>query len=62
MMNIIKRLLKRFLKSLFSPYIPTAATFLFAVVLVYFFPDGPIWPVGVFFILMVYITVRYLKW
>ncbi|WZV99130.1 hypothetical protein AAEY27_04320 [Kosakonia sp. BYX6] len=61
MMNLIRRFFKRLFRSLFSTYAPALLTLLFAVVLVQFFPDGPIWPVGVFFIFMVYVFARYVK-
>ncbi|MBZ6388137.1 MAG: hypothetical protein MIK82_09955 [Pantoea piersonii] len=51
MMNLIKRFFNRVFKSLFSLYAPTVLTVLFAIVLVHFFPEGPLWPVLVFFIL-----------
>ena len=62
MMNLIKRIIKRLFKSLIFPYVPAVLTLVFAVVLVHFFPDGPIWPVGIFFIFMVCIFARYVKW
>jgi hypothetical protein len=37
-------------------------TLAFAIVFVRFFPDGPIWPIGIFAIIMVYIVARYAKW
>jgi hypothetical protein len=62
MINLIKRIFKRLFKSLVSLYGPALLTLLFAVVLVQFFPEGPIWPVGVFAIFMLVIFDRYVKW
>ncbi|GLR10235.1 hypothetical protein COO59_05980 [Mixta theicola] len=62
MMNLIKRFFKRLFKSLISLYGPAVLTLIFAVALVQIFPDGPIWPVGVFAIFMVFIFARYVKW
>nr|WP_114195388.1 hypothetical protein [Edaphovirga cremea] len=62
MMNFIRRFFKRLFKSLFSMYGPALLTLLFAVVLVHFFPDGPIWPVPIFLVFMLVIFGRYVKW
>lgn len=58
MVDIICRLLKRIFKSLLSDYGPAILTILFALVLFYFFPNGPLWPVPVFFILV----LIFVKW
>nr|WP_025901994.1 hypothetical protein [Tatumella sp. UCD-D_suzukii] len=62
MMNLAIRIFKRLFRSLFSMYGPALLTLLFAAVLVQFFPDGPIWPVPVFLVLMLFIFGRYVKW
>ncbi|KQN52830.1 hypothetical protein ASE99_12015 [Serratia sp. Leaf51] len=60
------RFLKRFLlwqfKFLCSIFAPGLLILLFAIGFFDFFPDGPIWPVGVFAILVIFIFVRYVKW
>jgi len=62
MMKFLKKFLRWQLKFLFSMYGPGLLTLLFAIGLVHFFPDGPIWPIGVFAILMVVLFSRYMKW
>lgn len=61
MMNFIRRVFKRFFKSLFSMYGPAVLTLIFAVVLVRFLPDGPLWPVPLFFVIVIVIFYRYVK-
>ncbi|MDX6039472.1 hypothetical protein SIL11_01945 [Scandinavium sp. V105_1] len=61
MMNLINRFFKRLFTSSVLPYGPALLTLVFAVVLVHFFPEGPIWPVGAFFIFMIFIFSRYIK-
>nr|WP_073980984.1 hypothetical protein [Erwinia sp. ErVv1] len=62
MMNLIRRFFRRLFRSLFSMYGPAVLTLIFAVVLVRFFPDGPIWPVPIFLLFMLFIFGRYVKW
>ncbi|MFC6360745.1 MULTISPECIES: hypothetical protein [Tatumella] len=62
MMNLIKRFFRRIFRSLISMYGPAILTLLFAVVLFQIFPDGPIWPVPIFFIFVIVIFYRYVKW
>ncbi|MCG0454961.1 hypothetical protein L6R44_02490 [Enterobacter cloacae complex sp. ECC445] len=52
MMHLIKRFFRRIFRSLISMYGPAFLTLLFAVVFFQFFPDGPLWPVPIFFILV----------
>ncbi|HEY4466830.1 MAG TPA: hypothetical protein VGN53_03415 [Klebsiella sp.] len=59
MMNFIKRFFRRIFRSLISMYGPALLTFLFAVVLFRFFPDGPIWPVPLFFVFVMVILSIY---
>lgn len=47
--------------SLVLLYGPGVLTLLFAMVFIHFFPSGPIWPVGVFAIFIIYIFARYVK-
>ncbi|PJR62485.1 hypothetical protein CWM52_13990 [Raoultella sp. T31] len=61
MMNIIKRIFCRIFRSLVLLYGPGVLTLLFAMVFIHFFPSGPIWPVGVFAIFIIYIFARYVK-
>ncbi|ASE41569.1 hypothetical protein FDX06_19025 [Citrobacter sp. wls618] len=49
----------RFLSSLYGPVI---FTIIFALLQGYFFPDSPVWPTGVFAIVMIVIFTRYCKW
>lgn len=59
--NIIRRFFRRLFRSLVSLHGPALLTFVFAIVFVPFFPDGPIWPVGLFAIFIIYIFARYVK-
>lgn len=59
MMNFIKRFFRRIFRSLISMYGPALLTLLFAVVLFQFFPDGPIWPVPLFFVFVMVILSIY---
>lgn len=60
-MNILKRMCCRVFKSLISIQGPAFLTLLFAVALFYFFPDGPLWLVGVFAIFITYMFSRYIR-
>ncbi|WP_367273559.1 hypothetical protein [Pluralibacter sp.] len=62
MMNIIKRLFRRLFKSLVSFYGPALLTIIFALLQAHFFPGSPVWPIGVFFIFIMVIFGRYVKW
>lgn len=62
MIDLIKRFLLWQIRAFLSLYGPTLLTIIFAILFVHFFPDGPIWPVGVFFILIMIVAIRYLKW
>nr|WP_259267279.1 hypothetical protein [Buttiauxella sp. BIGb0471] len=62
MMNFIKRFFRRVFRSLISMYGPALLTLIFAVTLFQFFPDGPIWPVPIFSVLVIIIFYRYVKW
>ncbi|MFC0139339.1 hypothetical protein ACFFJN_04025 [Erwinia mallotivora] len=59
MMNLIKRLFRRIFRSLISYYGPALLTLLFAVVFFQFFPDGPVWPVPLFFVFLLVILTIY---
>ncbi|KJV28778.1 hypothetical protein VI01_16805 [Pantoea sp. SM3] len=61
MINYLKRFIKWQFKFLFSYYGPALLTIIFGVVFVHYFPQGPIWPVGAFALLMVILVFRYLK-
>lgn len=43
-------------------YGPGLLTLVFAMAAQYFFPGSPIWPVGVFAILVIVMVGRYVKW
>lgn len=58
-MNFIKRFFRRVFRSLISMYGPALLTLLFAVVLFQIFPDGPIWPVPLFFVFVLVILTMY---
>ncbi|EIW9478783.1 hypothetical protein FYL58_15670 [Klebsiella aerogenes] len=60
-MGFVKSLLKRFFKTLISAYVPALLVVIFAVVFFRFFPEGPVWPVGVFVIFIIYVFARYVK-
>ncbi|RKJ93492.1 hypothetical protein D7S44_05670 [Pantoea piersonii] len=63
MAKTLKRFFKRLIKSLVSDYAPALLTFLFAVFLIHYFPEGPLWPVLIFFIFIAIIIERwYMKW
>ncbi len=62
MWNIIIRIFRRLFMSLFALYAPQALILIFAIALVHFFPDGPVWPVGLFALFIIYIFARYCKW
>ncbi|MEB7600212.1 hypothetical protein NGC43_16230 [Raoultella terrigena] len=62
MMNYIKRFLKWQCRILFSMYGPTWLTIIFALIQEYFFPSSPVWPIGLFFVFMMIIFGRYVKW
>ena len=61
-MKFVKQMLLWLCRQLFSLYGPPLCIIIFALLQAYFFPDSPIWPVGVFAMFMVYIFSRYVKW
>lgn len=62
MINFLKRFLCWQCRFLFSMYEPGLLTLVFAMAAQYFFPGSPIWPVGVFAILVIVMVGRYVKW
>lgn len=54
MMDLIKRIFRRIFRTLVSYYGPSVLTLLFAVIFFQILPDGPLWPVPIFFIVMVF--------
>ncbi|MEJ4044088.1 hypothetical protein [Erwinia sp. SLM-02] len=62
MMMYIKRFLRWQGRFFFSVYGPTVLTIIFALVQAHFFPSSPVWPIGVFFIAVMIIFGRYVKW
>ncbi len=61
MVDFIKRCFNRLCKSLFLLYAPQILILFFAIVFFKMFPDGPLWPVGVFVVFIVFVFARYLK-
>ncbi|AWF51828.1 putative membrane protein [Klebsiella michiganensis] len=37
-------------------------TIIFALLQGYFFPESPVWPIGVFAMIMIVVFTRYCKW
>lgn len=62
MLNHFKRFLRWQGRTFFSSYGPTALTILFALIQSHFFPGSPVWPIGLFFIVVMVIFGRYVKW
>ncbi|PSN06896.1 hypothetical protein C7G83_14955 [Siccibacter turicensis] len=62
MMKSLKTFLLWQLRFLSSLYGPVFLTIIFSLLQGYFFPDSPVWPIGVFAIVMVFIFTRYCKW
>ncbi|WP_306206508.1 hypothetical protein [Erwinia pyri] len=62
MINLIKRFFKRMFKSLVSMYGPAILTILFAMAQGVLFPDSPIWFVPLFFVFVMVVFYRYVKW
>ncbi|HAI04838.1 hypothetical protein CBI35_12080 [Pantoea sp. AV62] len=61
MRNLIIRVFKRIFKSWISLYGPALLTLAFAVALFQIFPDGPLWPVPVFAVLVIIFFHRLVK-
>ncbi|UNC51767.1 hypothetical protein D5067_0020070 [Enterobacter huaxiensis] len=61
-MIYIKRMLLWLARQLFALYAPQICVIVFAVSYINFFREGPLWPIGIFAIFIVYIFVRYVKW
>ncbi|KGD74710.1 hypothetical protein HA49_05165 [Tatumella morbirosei] len=62
MMSFIKRVIVWLCQQLFSLYAPPLCIIIFAVAFVKMFPDGPVWPVGVFALFIIFIFGKYIKW
>ncbi|MCX0500328.1 hypothetical protein D3M71_14335 [Erwinia billingiae] len=62
MNNIIIRIFRRLFRSLISDYGPSVLTIIFAIVQGFIFPDSPLWLIPIFFLVMVYVFTRYVKW
>lgn len=62
MMSFIKRAVLWLFQQLISLYAPPLCIVIFAVFFFQIFPEGPVWPVGIFAVLMVIIFGRYVKW
>ncbi|QEW32188.1 hypothetical protein D0N50_11060 [Erwinia billingiae] len=62
MNNLIKRLFFRISRSLLTDYGPSVLTIIFAVVKELLFPNSPLWLIPIFFLVMVYVFTRDVKW
>lgn len=62
MIKAIKKFLLWQFKFLSSLYGPVILTVIFALLQGYFFPASPLWPVGLFAILMIVVFTRHCKW
>lgn len=62
MMDFIKRFLRWQGRFFFSVYGPTVITIIFALLQAHFFPGSPVWPIAVFFIIVMVVFGRYVKW
>lgn len=62
MIKAVKMFLLWQFKFLLSLYGPTILIFIFAMLREHFFPGSPLWPVGLFTILMIVVFTRYCKW
>lgn len=62
MMGYIKRFLRWQGRFFFSVYGPTVLTILFALLQAHFFPGSSVWPIGVFFMVVMIVFGRYVKW
>ncbi|NIF23865.1 hypothetical protein F3J40_19985 [Pantoea sp. Acro-835] len=62
MMNYVIRFFKRLFKSYFSIYGPALLTIVFAVTLFQILPNSPLWPVPLFFVIVIVLFYRYVKW
>ncbi|WRH20540.1 hypothetical protein GC090_07565 [Pantoea sp. JZ29] len=61
-MSFIKKTFLWLFQQLFSLHAPPACVLIFAVVFFQIFPDGPLWPVGIFAIFIIFIFMKYFKW
>ncbi|TPG53712.1 hypothetical protein EAH77_23875 [Ewingella americana] len=62
MTKLLKKFLLWQLRFLSSLYGPVILTVIFALLQGYFYPNSPVWPIGVFAIIMIFIFTRYCKW
>ncbi len=62
MLGYIKRFLRWQGRFFFSVYGPTLLTIIFALLQAHFFPGSSVWPIAVFFIVVMIIFGRYVKW
>lgn len=60
--NFIKRFFRRIFRSLVSYYGPSVLTITFALVQGLLFPESPIWLIPVFFVFVIVIFYRHVKW
>ncbi|MCE9966428.1 hypothetical protein LZ654_16535 [Lelliottia amnigena] len=62
MLDLCKRFFKRIFRSLISLQGPAVLTVIFSLAQGFLFPDSPVWPIGLFAIIMIYIFSKYVKW
>jgi len=61
MLDYIKRFLRWQGRFFFSTYGPAVLTVFFALLQAHFFPGSPVWPAGLFFIVIMIVFSRYVK-
>jgi hypothetical protein len=61
-MRFIKKAFLWFFRELFSMYAPTFLTLLFAIVVIEFLPDWPLWLIPLFFVVVIIVFHHYVKW
>lgn len=61
-MIYIKRMLLWLGRQLFALYAPQLCVIVFALSYIHLFREGPLWPIGLFAILVIYIFAQYVKW
>jgi len=62
MKNLMTRFFKRIFKSLFFVYAPVILVLAFALFYLKLFPDGPLWPIPVFVVLVIIYFPLIVKW
>ncbi|PQL29981.1 hypothetical protein C5L22_04880 [Pantoea ananatis] len=60
--NIICRFFRIIFKSMIEVYAPPFLILTFAVIFVQIFPEGPLWPIAVFVLIVIMVFPRIFKW